>query len=228
MAAKPAGTVLSERELARMFDYRGSYGAENVALFVGADAAALRQANFTVLPLADLSGLPDWRLWALVAHAPTPRDALAVRVRLNGRPHATIGDVTFALLDKKDVARDWPRSYEDIPVPQRRVRPTPRFEESPLYPFVAKRAYNDIIAAAVARVSSDELYATDAYLSSEEIFSRQSASSGLLAASAYLQDRLRAYGKSRRKPSRVGEYTRPHRAGWVRPTVRARLRQVCR
>ena len=197
MAAVPIDGLASpcDHALSRAFDFRGRFGQQGVALFVGADAAALRAFNLTAVPTADLRGPADWRVWALVAReALKPADEVAVRSRYITRPHATVRDVTFALLADHDVERDWPAGIEDIPVPRRAVRLAGRFEDSPAYPFVSKRAFNDLIAAAVARVSQEELYATDDYISSEEIFTRQSASEGLLVAGEYLQSRLRAYG----------------------------------
>jgi hypothetical protein len=193
----PGASAPCERALASHFDYRGRYGTHQLALFVDAAAADLHAFNLTEVPLhTSLDGPAAARLWALVAHAPTAHDMAALRAAVGAYPHVTVHDVTLALLPPAVGGRDWPATFEDIPVPRRRVRLAGRFEDSPLHKFVAKRQYNEVIAAAVARVSQAELLATDTYLSSEEIWTRQSASEGLLAAGTYLQSRLRAYGLS--------------------------------
>ena len=189
-----------ERLLAREFDYRGTYGKHRLALFYGAEPEALSAVNLTaVLPLEPLNAAridENLRPWALVAHDLGAAEEAAVRARVAQRPHITLRDVTLALLSVDDIAVDWPRGVEDIPLPRRAIRPAPTFEESPAYPYVRDRKKNDLIVAAVDAVSKDELYATVEYISSEEIWSRQSASDGLVAAGEHLQQILRGYGAS--------------------------------
>jgi len=200
IAAVPTPGELApcEHQLAREFDYRGTYGKHRLALFYGAEPEALSAVNLTtVLPLEPLNAVridENLRPWALVAHNLGAAEEAAVRARLAQRPHITLRDVTLALLSVDDIAIDWPRGVEDIPLPRRAIRPTPTFEENPAYPYVHARKKNDLIVAAVDTVSKDELYATVEYISSEEIWSRQSASDGLVAAGEHLQQILRGYG----------------------------------